>query len=233
MNLSVLLIEDDPFWSAILEHYLSEIGCNRVKIVDNLQSAKSYLTNEKPDCIIADVLIGEQKSYEILEMPSWTAIPKIFVTASESSEHLDKSLGIKHALFLVKPFHVLTLKAAMTYICKMAPKNENGNGVIVTGKQNIKIFIATNDIVFIKANLNYCTIKTTNSIYSLKTSIKTIMGKLGEDLVQAHRGYAINENYIDKVQLNELKIITRYGEVPIGKKYKKNIEQILAKKHLV
>lgn len=233
MKIDVILIEDDPFWSKILEFYLTEMGFNLIAKIDNVETAKTILGMPKPDCIVVDVMLGEHKSFEIFDNQELIEIPKIFITASESSENLEQSLGIKNSFFLVKPFHMLTLKSAINYVCSGKPSKNSNYGIWVTGKQNIRLFLGVEDIVYVQSKLNYCLIKTIHNQYLIKTSLNKVKKSLSDAFMQIHRGYLVNINFIEKVQLKELIIFTKSGNLPIGAKYKFDVKQYLINHKLV
>lgn len=187
MDLKILLIEDDAIWQSKIKIMLQNIGCKWVKIVNNLIEAQTIIDIQPPDCIISDIFLGGNEiSYHLLSQKIFSAVPKIFITVSEKPENLEKCIIIENSLLMIKPFQELSLKAAISYLTKKTDKDKDGIGLIVKGKQNIKIFLPLNKIIYIRSNLNYCRIFTENAQFIIKESIKGINSKLKDNLLRVH-----------------------------------------------
>ena len=91
------------------------------------------------------------------------------MTAHANHQFLDRSLALPQTTFLVKPFHQLTLLAAIRSLTKcpdLLPQKQNQ--LTVLGKFKQKIGLSYADIVYVEADGNYIKIYTTDKVYSYK-----------------------------------------------------------------
>ena len=106
--------------------------------------------------------------------------------------------------------------------------NQNGSNLtkFFFIKQRLDhIRIDTDDIVFIKANGNTTEIHLKNKNYILATNLSTTLKKINfKNIVQVNRSYAININYIQSFNTENIKIVydDRITTIPLTRKYKQD-----------
>ncbi|MEO1715139.1 MAG: response regulator, partial [Bacteroidota bacterium] len=110
----VLIVEDNPD----LQQYTRMILENdyQISTAGNGREALNFLQNEeKPDLIIADVMMPEMDGMELLAevkgSDQWQHIPMILLTAQQSMEVKIEALRIGVDDYLTKPFQAVELKA--------------------------------------------------------------------------------------------------------------------------
>ncbi len=223
--MKLLVIEDNPIWQTKIEMILIELGFTHVEICDTLQGAHTFLTNAHVDLIIADIILGDEIVFDLAKDPAYKDIPFLFITSHEDSELYELSKAIPDSFFLIKPFHKLTVLAAienvMLHYNKLHPKKHAG--VTVKGPYGEKIFLTIDQIVFIKSELNYCIIKTPKNQFILKISLKQIKETFGDDVIQIHKTYMVNKKQIKNIFLTKMQLETTAGPLPIGRLFKPQI----------
>lgn len=231
--MEILLIEDDIFWQTKMEMMIYHIDSTwKIMIVDDLNKAKEYLENSIPDIILADILMGNETVFNLLENEIYKNIPVVFMTASEDEIFYNLSKEFADSIYLVKPFHRISLKSAIekTMLYQKRRLSRNAKGISVRGIHNEKIDLKVHEIVLVESVKNYCIIKTFKNQYALKISLTKILDDLNPELIQIHKTYLVNKKFITKLSLTKNEVQTEIGTLPIGRKYKNNIIDYLEEK---
>lgn len=101
----ILFIEDEPTLQKTVGEILSQEGFTILSALDGaagLLLAKS----EKPDLILLDLILPKKNGFEVLaelkENPETAGIKVIVLTNLESSQDIEKALGLGATNYLVK-----------------------------------------------------------------------------------------------------------------------------------
>ena len=104
---NILVIDDEPEITEILETFLSNAGhtvAAENSALNGVEKAKEF----KPDMIFLDIMMPEMDGYEICEAlkadPATDDIPVIFLTGKDAAD--DQGRGFKSGgdMFVKKPF---------------------------------------------------------------------------------------------------------------------------------
>jgi len=226
---SILIIEDDPTWQHKLNEILFQFNFSNLNFCSKIEEVDLFLKKQIPDLIIADILIIENYIFDILSNESFINIPILFVTASTDIELYNYTKIFSNTSYLVKPFHPISVKAAIDKLIgdEKIPIEKKQYGITVRGIYNEKIFLDVNNIVSVKSELNYCVIKTPKNQFALKTNLIKLMSELGEQMIRIHRSHIVNTKYIQKINLSKMTIKIENMLLPIGRKNKTNVEAYL------
>jgi DNA-binding response OmpR family regulator len=148
---SILIIEDDRKWKCKLDEILFQFNYSNLHFCSALE-VELFLKKEIPELIIVDLKMGENHIFEILKKDNYNKIPILFVTASTNIELYNHTKLFSNTSYLVKPFHPISMKAAMDRLIgnELIPI-ENKHGITVRGIFNEKIFLDVNNIVSVKS----------------------------------------------------------------------------------
>lgn len=231
MHLTCIVIEDDISWQLKFEMILEEIGVTIKATCNTVDKAIDALKKEKPDFIIADILIGEQKVFDVFKSnKDFLNIPTVFATLSDVEADFNSAIEIKNHFYLVKPFHKLSLQSAIELVCRdVLTKYDNPKqSIIIKGNHNQKIEISLDKIIYIQQNQHYSKIVTPKQNFILKKSLTNLLKELNDNFLQIHRSYCVNKKYIQnfKPGLSALKIYNQ--ELPIGFTFKEKVKDHLS-----
>ena len=122
--------------------------------------------------------------------------------------------------YLVKPFHHLTLQTCIDMVLKgvNTMSAANGNFCYVKDYDNKKVKLNYKDILFIKAEGNFCHIQCQQEHYMIRISLAHFGQELDEQFVQVHKSFIVNKVHVEKIASNHMVIIKQ--EIPIGRKYR-------------
>lgn len=97
----ILLVEDDPFLSSVLQLKLEKENFQLVRAVDGEEALKFLITQGlKPDLILLDLILPKKNGFEVLESirqdPILEKIPVIIISnlGQPSDIERGKSLGV-------------------------------------------------------------------------------------------------------------------------------------------
>ena len=77
----VLIVEDEPLISDMLEEFMEELGCKSFHTVRTAEGALASLDEYKPDVVLLDVaLIGHEVDFSVADVLDDRGIPCVFST---------------------------------------------------------------------------------------------------------------------------------------------------------
>jgi DNA-binding response OmpR family regulator len=103
----ILVIDDEPEITEIIDTYLSESGYT-VAVENDPNAAVSKAKNFKPDVILLDIMMPGVDGYEVCrQMKAESALantPIIFLTGKDKSDDMGRSFKSGGDMFIKKPF---------------------------------------------------------------------------------------------------------------------------------
>lgn len=106
-RLEVLVVEDSPTQSELLEHLLTQFGY-RVAFATNGRDALTAMHKHKPSLIISDVLMPDMDGFELCKQVKHDAklmdIPVILLTVLSTPEDIIRGLEAQADAYVTKPF---------------------------------------------------------------------------------------------------------------------------------
>lgn len=224
-----LLVEDDYVYALKTKLLLQEIGVNVPFIAKNFDEINSALDKQSYDLILSDVHLNDQEfTFEYYKNKK-DLPPIVYYSAYSEESFYSKSKLTNPYVYLVKPFNKISLFSAVHGALKqknIEPKHnqeEEETPIFIRNNGNLTpVYISK--IKFIKSEGNYCIFKIDEGEIVIRSSIKTILEKLNNELlVQNHRAYVVNISKIDNVVISKNEITVGQDVLPIGRKYKKEL----------
>ncbi len=116
MTPTVMIVEDDPVIAEDIRACVYNLGYNISGITGNKEKAKSEIKHHKPNLIILDISLGENKSG--IDLAHWInfnhPLPFIFLTGHSDSETIDKAQKTHPWGYVVKPFTDTDIRIALS-----------------------------------------------------------------------------------------------------------------------
>ncbi|WP_019989976.1 LytR/AlgR family response regulator transcription factor [Rudanella lutea] len=118
--MTILLIEDEPLIARQLLKLVRQLEpeADLQGPLGNVQQAKEYLSNHRPDLIIADIQLADGVSFEAFEQVNLN-VPVIFTTAYD--EYAIRAFKINSIDYLLKPVDPDELRAALAKYHRWQP----------------------------------------------------------------------------------------------------------------
>lgn len=233
-TLRFLIVEDDPAYQISLEMLLEKLG-HEYRIVDSGEQALALVQASHFDLALLDILLaGDLNGIEVAkELTEHFFIPVIFLTANDDLSTYEEASAVPDALYLVKPVNELTLRSIIRMTLQKnsfviqpeaTPKEAPPPGFFYLKFKGRTERVEIRDILFARADGNYCYLHTPQRRYIIKTSLL----KVGEKLippafVQVHRSAIVRLDRIDSVDLGAARVLVGQETLPLGATYKEDL----------
>ncbi|WP_425237559.1 LytR/AlgR family response regulator transcription factor [Ulvibacterium sp.] len=220
-KIRILVVEDDMIIAANISLQLTNLGYEVTGIETKGEGAILNANVNPPDIILMDInlrgtLDGVQTAQTIQKKAD---IPIIYLTANTDEASFLRAKETRPLAFITKPFIKLNLQRTIALAVERLRENEGKKEFGEKMDLQIlddRIFVRHNgkmakllldDILYIEADRNYCTIVTTISNYVLASTLKTMQESLpASKFVRVHRSYMVNIAKLDVVGENHLEI---------------------------
>lgn len=231
MNKIILIIEDDSSFIVEVEMMLKDEGNYSFVSAKNIREAIAKI-ELNPFLIILDLRLGDEElGTNLLDEIQKRKIPFIVTTAFNDKDLYNNIKDFNPRAYLIKPFDRLTLLGAIDQINLdiELQQTDNFQGIFVKeNKEHKKILF--DDIYFIKAEGNYCSIFMEDRRIAIRHSIKSFAESLPEDkFIRVHRSYLINSKYIQSIDFSDNVVYLNEEQIPIGRNYKKDFKTRMLK----
>jgi DNA-binding response OmpR family regulator len=126
--LRILIVDDDPFGSRLMQFLLSEQGY-QVDMVDNARGALALVERQPPDLVLLDVNLPQLSGFEMYQrlLEKDYDLPVIFVTAKDELEDRLQGLRMGADDYICKPFQPAELTARVEAVLRRYRKASLGD----------------------------------------------------------------------------------------------------------
>lgn len=199
--LRVLVVDDEELARMRLKSLVGECAEPRVTVVGeaaNAAQALVWLTTKHCDLVLLDVQMpgrdGTQLAAELRLRNPAPAV--VFVTAH--AEHALKAFDLEAIDYLTKPVKRERLHAALrrvaqrlsnvpsTVPAETARPDADGPTIVVSDRGRV-IRVPVSDVLYLKAELKYVTLRTAEHTHVLDDSLAELEERLGDRFLRVHR----------------------------------------------
>lgn len=237
----ILIVEDDMIIAANLSLQLSNLGYEVSGIESRGEEAIVHAETNTPDIILMDInLKGTLTGIEtVMEIQKKQDIPVIYLTANSDEATFSMAKSTHPYAFISKPFNKLDLQRTVALVVeqtKEKPPSSSQNPEFEVLEDRIFVRhggrmekLLLENILYIEADRNYCTLITLKTNHVLSSTLKTMEHELPKSrFIRVHRSYIINIDKLDVLADGHLEIGRKV--IPIGKSHK---ELLLNRIHTV
>ncbi len=220
-KIRILVVEDDMIIAANISLQLTNLGYEVTGIETRGEEAILNANVNPPNIILMDInLRGALDGVQTVKtIQKKVDIPIIYLTANADEASFLRAKETHPLAFITKPFTKLNLRRTIALAVEQLKANERKKDI--EEKMNLQVLddrifvrhngkmakLLLNDILYIEADRNYCTIITATSNYVLASTLKTMQEKLpSSKFVRVHRSYMVNIAKLDIVGENHLEI---------------------------
>lgn len=217
---SIILVEDDYMERDILKKMIiSSYKFINIYEADSEDSALDIIKNNNIDIFVIDINLknssGLNLAVKIRNIPKYEFNQIVFLTTH--IEYITQAFKQTHCYdYILKPYDrkdlLKVLNKLILHDKDILSNNEKNKEIIITLKAGIFVDIKVKDIIFIEVIGKNCDIHTTQGTYtSSNTSLKKLMKLIDSDnIIQSHRAFSINKDYISKIEKIDVKLSTIY-----------------------
>lgn len=234
-SITVLVLEDDPFFQASLRYMLKDSNYIIEDAIDNLDSLEECINTKSYDIFICDLNIqNEYVKRELLLKIKMLNIPIICITATIEEAIYNNIKDIVNG-YLVKPFHKITLQSALGHGLDQFRKDKlhnfiNEKYLFIRKQGSMLEKFNFSDIIYLESEGNYCFIHTKAKKVVEKISLsKLLKEKLDYRFRRVHHKFAINTEYLEYLGSNELILLYNH-KIPWSSTFKNNLKDMVRTK---
>jgi two-component system, LytTR family, response regulator LytT len=232
--MKTLIIEGDPIWQLKIRMIIEQYDYEVIGIAEHGEDIELILNTDTPDLVLADIVLSDGYSFDFLKQANYNGII-VFLTGLGIDKYVTESLNFCNSTFLVKPFHDLSLIAAIetlkrhqfqktTFppILSTTVALKNDQTLFTIGKYRQKIQIPLDKVIYLKADGNYVISRTADRNNIHRCSLKKVSKILDFNFIQIHKAFVINKIYLNRVDLARNEVNVNGFTLPIGRAYKKD-----------
>jgi len=192
MTLRALVVDDEPLARMRLAALLSESPAPKVEVVGEAgdgAAAIAWLDSHPPvDLLLLDVqmpgLSGTELAARLRGRPDAPAV--VFVTAH--AEHALHAFELEAVDYLTKPVRRERLQVALERVAQRRPQapDEAVPVIVVTDRGRLQR-IPLADVLYLKAELKYVTLRTADHSFVLDDALSDLEERLGDRFLRVHR----------------------------------------------
>lgn len=210
--LKVLLVDDEELARLRLRGLVGDCAEPRAVVVGeaaNAQQALEFVARQSCDLLLLDIhmpgLDGMQLAAQLRARPQPPAI--VFVTAH--AEHALRAFDLEAVDYLTKPVKRDRLQAALQRVAQRlarapaAAAPAEGPTLVVTDRGRI-VRVPVADVLYLKAELKYVTLRTAEHTFVLDESLSDLEGRLGERFLRVHRNALVARNAVRALERRSL-----------------------------
>lgn len=237
--LSILIVEDDMIVGTHISMLLLEAGYEVNGIIPSAEAALSHLDAHGSDLVLMDInLKGKMDGVEAAQhIFDRHRLPVIFLTANADAGTFQRAKQAFPYAFINKPFQPEALLQAIELAAYRSQESSSHSvrapkesapltdRIFVRDKQKM-VKISLEDIHYVKAERNYCTLITSAKSYTLSIPLKSFEEKVSSGLFcRVHRSFLVNLQQVES--LDEHYVFCSGEAIPLSKAYKKELNQRL------
>ncbi|AWW29068.1 DNA-binding response regulator [Echinicola strongylocentroti] len=232
----ILIVEDELDLAENLEEILSVLGYNLAPVISDGNMVLDYLNYSQPDLILMDVLIdGDMDGIDLAKkIKENYQIPIIFLTGYSDKIILDRISKVIYEGYLLKPFHIETLKTCLylTFKNQEGPKQQIKPKTLKIRDKGFMVPVPVEDITVLEADGLYTKIHTLSKPYTIRDILKDVTEKLPDDsFLRIHKSFTININHIHAYNAKELTVGNQV--IPMRRGFLKKLKGILEDRKLL
>jgi len=228
-----IVVDDDEIDRLAIEAEADRFPfLQRIAVCSHSVEAFELIGRFRPDILFIDIEMPDISGLDLVRRLSGETPIPVFITSHpefaiegyelEAFDYLLKPLSAErfdHCAMRLLDFLRLRSKAYA-----FDKDHQTGSLVIKQGYEKFKINIP--DIVYLEAMKDYTRIVTQNGQYLVLCTLSNMISQLpGDKFVRIHRSYVVNLGRVDALKGG--KVYLRAHELPVGKLYKKLLNDLL------
>lgn len=204
--LHAMIVDDEAPARSELRFLLEETG--RVDSIVEAASAREAvekLMEGRPDVLFMDISMPKTSGMQLAEALHKLKNPPAVVFVTAYSEYALEAFDVNAVDYLMKPVETDRLKQALDKVQeRIRPQQTTRTSVerIPVEKGGRKVLVPIDQIRYIEAKDDYSCIYTDTDRYLSTTSLAQLENKLApHNFFRVHRGYIVNLDYVEDVEV--------------------------------
>ncbi|MFD1094915.1 LytR/AlgR family response regulator transcription factor [Salegentibacter chungangensis] len=233
MNLSCVIIDDEPLAVNVVKNYVAQVkGLELKNSFNNAVDSLEYLQEHPADLLFLDIDMPVIDGYSFLKSLNYK--PMVIVTTAHT-EYAVKGYELEILDYLVKPIPFPRFLKAVNKAIKnhkesekSAPPKDPADHIFVKINKKKMKKICLNEILVIESLKDYIKIITTSENFIVHQTLSSFTEGLPEnDFLRIHRSYTISLDKVETVEGNSLEIAGK--RYTIGRSYLNEAKEVILK----
>ena len=170
----------------------------------NGREALEMMQSAPPDLVLTDIHMPDMDGIELARHLLKLPRPPVVVFTTAYHEHALEAFEVHAVDYLMKPVRVQRLLAALQKVPRLKPLSAdrisqlpaNARRFLSVTERSRVVLVPIDDIVYLKAELKYITIRTRDREYLLEESLTRLEQEFGHRFVRVHRNCLVARDAI-------------------------------------
>jgi two-component system response regulator AlgR len=209
--MKILIVDDEELARLRLRRLIEDLARQMpVEVVGeavDAAQALAWLDQNACDVALLDIQMPELSGTELAARLRVRADAPVVVFVTAHPEHAVQAFELEAVDYLTKPVRLERLREALQRVAQrlaaLAPKNDAAPGepaVIVVQDRGRVHRVPVSDVLYLKAELKYVTLRTAEHSYVLDDSLSELEQRLGERFLRVHRNALVAKRAIRALQ---------------------------------
>ncbi|MCS6945445.1 MAG: LytTR family DNA-binding domain-containing protein [Sutterellaceae bacterium] len=199
--LKVLIVDDEPPARTRLQQLLADAATQMpltvAGVADSGPAAIEVVQRLAPDVVLLDIQMPGMSGLEVARHLAARAQPPAVVFVTAYDEHALEAFEVQALDYLLKPVRLERLVAALARAQRLRPHEPKLEEVaralasarthLTVSERGRMILVPVQDIVYLRAELKYVTIRTAQREYLTEESLSSLEAEFRERFVRIHR----------------------------------------------
>jgi two-component system response regulator AlgR len=207
-TLRILLVDDEVPARRRLRDLLDDCGSALpIAVVGEAQhgrEALEMLQSAPADLVLTDIHMPDMDGIELARHLLKLSHPPVVIFTTAFHEHAVQAFEVNAVDYLMKPVRVQRLLSALHKVPRLKPVTAEKLAQLpaaarrflsVTERSRV-VLVPVEDIVYLKAELKYITIRTVQREYLLEESLTKLESEFGGRFVRVHRNCLVARDFI-------------------------------------
>ncbi len=238
---SILIVEDEIILAQDMAQRFRNHGYDIAGNVDSVDKAVELLQDKRVDIVIIDIMLsGDKDGIELAGIINERfQVPFLFLTSHADQASVERAKKVKPYAYLLKPFNdkqlVVAIELALVNFAmgkdlerpSETPTPEEKEVVQIKDSLFLKKGhhferVSLDQILYLEADNNYCTIYTEDGRFVYSTVLKNVEKQLPQDrFLRIHRSFVVNIDSVTGFEGNLLFLGS--NKVPVSKSHREEV----------
>jgi two-component system response regulator AlgR len=208
MPLRVLVVDDETparrRLRDLLDDCSSALPLAVVGEAQNGREAMELLQSVPVDLVLTDIHMPDMDGMELARHLAKVSHPPVVVFTTAYNEHAVQAFEVNAVDYLMKPVRVQRLLSALQKVPRLNPANgepvpdlpTSARRFLSVTERSRVILVPIEDVIYLKAELKYITIRTAQREYLLEESLTKLEQEFGQRFVRVHRNCLVARSFI-------------------------------------
>jgi two-component system, LytTR family, response regulator AlgR len=208
--LRVLIVDDEPLARARLAALVAESLEPRCEVLGqcaNARQAADWLREHGADLVLLDIQMPGAPGTALAAELQRAADPPAVVFVTAHGEHALAAFDLDATDYLTKPVKRDRLFAALQRAARRRPASDDAAApvpVLVVSERGRVVRVPLAEVLVLKAELKYVTLRTAARSYVLDDSLTDLEQRLGEHVLRIHRNALVARHALRALERRKL-----------------------------